>query len=737
MKNIFKNARQLMHQKNGFLTEELELASSSLGLGHLPKRLLPDHIVSSVCGYCSTGCALNVHMRKGDPVNLTPDLRYPVNLGEACPKGWEALTPLKAHDRAKSPYLRQKNGQLQAVDWDTALKVFVRNFKDIQAWYGKDSISFLSTGQICTEEMAFLGALAKFGMGILHCDSNTRQCMATAAVAYKQSFGFDAPPYTYKDFEESDCLVFIGANPCIAHPIMWQRVCRNPHHPAIIVIDPRKTETAMAATHHYALRPKTDLILLYGLAQILIQNNWVNNDYIERCTTGFDDFKNHLKKFDALWVSQETGISVSDIQQLALLIHNGKRVSFWWTMGVNQGYEAVRTAQAIINLALMTGNIGRPGTGANSITGQCNAMGSRLFSNTTNLLGGHDFLKDEDRRKVASILGIDRSVIPDQNSFAYDEIIEQILRGKIKGLWIIGTNPSHSWINQNEFRQVIRDKLEFLVVQDMYHTTETAIMADLILPAAGWGEKEGTVINSERRIGLFKKVSRAPGVALADFYIFKLIAEYWGCQDMFKAWDSPQAVFKIFKELSRGMPHDISGVRDYPMIEEYGGIQWPLAEGTLLVDQERRLFEDGKFFHADGKARFMFADIRPQPEPVDDEYPFVLLTGRGTSSQWHTQTRTGKSAILRKMYPNEAYVEINTDDARKFNLQQGQWVYVSTKRGQVKAQASILSTINQGQIFMPMHYPETNQLTLGVFDPYSRQPSYKICAARITASAYH
>lgn len=734
MSNIFKNIKKLMHQKHGPLTEELELVRSGGGLGRLPQRLLPERTVSLTCGYCSTGCSLNVHMKNGKPVNLTPNHQYPVNMGEACPKGWEALTPLAAPDRAAFPYLRQEDGRLYPVRWETALNAFVENFKSIQNKYGNDSVAFLSTGQIATEEMAFLGSLAKFGMGMTHGDSNTRQCMATSAVAYKQSFGYDAPPYTYKDFEESDCLIFIGANPCLAHPIMWQRVCQNKHNPKIVVVDPRKTETAMAATHHYAITPKSDLILFYGLAHILVKNNWIDQQYIKDHTHGFDEFNNHIKRFDPVWVSQKTGISVEDLKVFAGLIHDGKRVSFWWTMGVNQGYEAVRTAQAIINLALMTGNIGRPGTGANSITGQCNAMGSRLFSNTTALLGGRDFTDPEDRLEVAAILGIPAETIPQEKSFAYDEIIEQVVRGKIKGLWIIGTNPTHSWINGNEFRKVLEDNLEFLVVQDMYHTTDTAVMADLILPAAGWGEKEGTMINSERRYGLLKKVSRAPGVALADFYIFKLIAEYWGCADMFKNWSSPEAVFQIMKKLSQDMPCDITGIRDYKMIEMNGGIQWPLPRGANEFTQERRLFEDGKFYHDDEKARMLFAEIKPHPEPVDQEYKFYLLTGRGTSSQWHTQTRTGKSAVLRKMYPAYAYVEINPEDARRLGLSQGQWVWISTKRGQVKAQASILPTIAKGQIFMPMHYKETNQLTLGVFDPYSRQPSYKICAAKVEAA---
>ena len=732
---LIKKIKNLVYQKDGPFTQELALESSVVGLGKLPKRFLPDQTTDMVCGFCSVGCALTIHIKEKEAVNLTPTLDYPVNLGQACPKGWEALTPLKAPDRATTPYLRVPSGKLVPVDWDTALKTFVNRFKKIQQTYGQESIAFLSTGQICTEEMAYLGALAKFGMGMIHGDGNTRQCMATAVVAYKQSFGFDAPPYTYKDFEKSDVLVFVGANPCIAHPIMWERVYRNPHNPEIIVIDPRKTETAMAATKHYALVPKTDLTLFYGLAHILIEKEWIDKKYIENHTNGFEEFKAHVQKFTPEYVSQVTGLDIHQIYELASIIHSGKRVSFWWTMGVNQSYEGVRTAQALINLALMTGNIGKPGTGANSITGQCNAMGSRLFSNTTNLLGGHDFLNPHHCQKVASILGIDPELIPKQNSLAYDEIIEKIVSSKIKGLWVIATNPAHSWINQNEFRQIITN-LEFLVVQDMYYTTETAKLADLILPAAGWGEKEGTVINSERRIGLFKRIAKAPGEALADFYIFKLIAQYWGCEKLFEEWTSPEAIFQILKRISKGMPCDITGIKDYKMIDEARGIQWPFPEGIELKNNERRLFEDGRYYHADGKARFIFENIRSSPEPTDEAYPFVLLTGRGSSSQWHTQTRTSKSAILRTMYSKDVYVEINPTDAQKINIEQNQWVFVATRRGKIKALASIVPTVKRGQIFMPMHYEETNKLTFPAFDPYSRQPSYKICAANVSHNPY-
>ncbi|MDB6039638.1 MAG: nitrate reductase [Verrucomicrobiales bacterium] len=714
----------------GSLTSELKLTDGAFGLGRLPERLQPNSVTDLVCGFCSTGCGLTAHLQDGQAVNLTPTAEYPVNIGMACPKGWEALTPLTAPDRATKPLLRNQDGLLEEANWDIAIQTFCNRFKQIQATHGNSSVAFISTGQIVTEEMALLGALAKFGMGMVHGDGNTRQCMATSVAAYKQSFGFDAPPFTYQDFEESDVIVLVGSNLCIAHPIMWQRILRNPHSPRIIVIDPRTTETALAATQHLAILPKSDLTFLYGIANILIQNGWINQPYIDAHTEGFEEFKTHIKEFDWQAVAAATGLRISELIHCAEAIAHGKRVSFWWTMGVNQSHEGTRVAQAIINLALMTGNIGRPGTGANSITGQCNAMGSRLFSNTTNLFGGRDFANVQHRQAIAERLNIPVSVIPDENSLAYDQIVAGIESGQIKGLWFIGTNPSHSWIDQSALNDLLK-KLDFLVVQDMFYTTETAQQADLILPAAAWGEKEGTFVNSERRIGVCRKIARAPGEALADFAIFRLIAHYWGCAELLSEWSSPEAVFQILKRLSAGQPCDITGIRDYRMIAENGGIQWPCLDNEDLASNQRRLFTDGKFFHPNQKARFCFEAPRFPEETIDSEYPFTLLTGRGTSAQWHTQTRTSKSAVLRQLYPEEIYVEISHADANRLKVKTGDWIGVRSRRGSLQARVVIAGTVQEMQIFIPMHYRETNLLTKSSFDPYSRQPSYKYCAVAL------
>jgi assimilatory nitrate reductase catalytic subunit len=728
-----KNAlAKLWFNRQGTLTAELLREPGKFGLGQVPKRLAPERTTTITCGFCSTGCGLTAHLKDGQAINLSPATDYPVNLGMACPKGWEALTPLRSADRALTPMTRARRDQpLEPVDWDVALELFVQRFREIQERHGKASVAFLGTGQITNEELALLGAFAKFGMGAVHGDGNTRQCMATAVTAYKQSFGFDAPPYTYQDFELSDVLVFVGANPCIAHPIMWERVCKNKNAPEIIVIDPRRTETAMAATQHFALKPKSDLTLFYAVANLLIENGWIDRGFIADSVDDFESFAEQVKPFTLERAAQATGIEPARILKLVNSIAQGKAVSFWWTMGVNQSHEATRLAQSLINLALITGNIGRPGTGANSITGQCNAMGSRLFSNTSSLFAGRDFTNAEHRAHVADVLGIDVERIPAQSSYAYDQIIEGIRTGEIKGLWIVATNTAHSWIHQNDARELL-GKLEFLVVQDMYHTTETAQHADLVLPAAGWGEKEGTFINSERRLSLIKQVSRAPGQALSDFSIIKLLADAWGVGELFEEWSSPEAAFQILKRLSAGTACDISGIEDYRMLDEMRGIQWPLSSGqSTPPGSERRLFEDGRFFRASGKAKLWFEEPREPPEPADAEYPLLLLTGRGSSSQWHTGSRTDKSAVLRKLFSGEPYVELNPVDALEHGIEQNGWVLVESRRGRALARAFVSQVVQPGQCFMPMHYAQTNQLTYPCVDPYSRQPAYKHCAVRI------
>jgi assimilatory nitrate reductase catalytic subunit len=715
------------------LEQLLDRVQGGFGLPQVPADRAPDSVLRTVCGFCSTGCGLEVHLRDGRAVNLTPDPLHPVNGGVACPKGWEALAPLAGPGRATRPLVR-RDGRLRETSWDDALTVFCDGIRAVQAAYGSEAVAFLSTGQIPIEEMALLGSLAKFGMGIRHGDGNTRQCMATSVVAYKQSFGFDAPPYTYADFEQSDVIVLIGSNLAIAHPIMWARIAANPNDPQIVVIDPRVTETAVAATQHLQLRPTSDLTLLYGLGQLLIERGAVDRSFIDDHTEGFDEYAAHVATYTADRVAAATGLDLAQLERLADTIAEGRAVSFWWTMGVNQSHQGVRTAQAIIDLALMTGNIGRPGTGANSITGQCNAMGSRIFSNTTNLLGGHDFRDEGHRRKIADILGIDEERIPTDAGLPYDQIVDGIAEGRIKALWVIATNSGHSWIDRSRLDEVL-GRLDLLVVQDMYADTETARRADVVLPAAGWGEKSGTFVNSERRLGLTTAVCTAPGEALADFWIFKAIAERWGCGASFARWRDPEATFGILQEISAGQPCDISGVRGYDHLYR-GGVQWPYPADAAKTGEdaparERRLFADGRFFTTSGRARFVVDEPRPPVEVTSERFPLVLLTGRGGAAEWHTRTRTSRSETLRAMTSDDLWIDIHPDDAAARGIDKGDQVRVTSRRARVSAKARVVPTVARGHVFLPMHHPDTNLLTAPGFDPHSHQPAYKHSAVQV------
>ncbi len=692
--------------------------------------------IRTTCSYCSVGCNFSATVADGnfDPSAkgaFMPSKEYPVNLGKSCPKGFNLLKAFDTDDRLTSPMVRDPDGSLRLVDWDEAIDLFCARFASIKNQYGPESVAYLSTGQIPFEEMAFLGALFKFGMGFIHADGNTRQCMATAAVAYKQAFGFDAPGFTYQDFEESDLMIFVGANPVISHPVMWNRVKMNRTDPTIVTIDPRRTKTATESAIHLQIEPKTDLVLLYGMIRELIHRDWIDHELIARSTEGFDELREHVTPFTLERVVSETGLSRAQVLDLVERIHSAKAASIYWTMGVNQSHQGVRTAQAIINLCLITGHIGRPGTGPNSITGQANAMGSRLYSNTTGMFALYDFESESDRKTMAEILRIPESAIPARTGLPYHRIVEEIDAGTIKGLWVVATNPLHSWINSEAAERALR-KLDFLVVQDIYHTTETARLADLLLAAAGSGEKEGTFINSERRLGGVRKIIDPPGNAKTDFQIFRMIADRWGCGELLSEWSSPEAVFRILQRTSRGRACDITGIEGYEMIDRHGGIQWPFPD-TPEADRtpQRRLYADGRFFTPSGKARLLVDPVAEPPERPDAEYPFLLLTGRGSVAQWHTQTRTGKVEMLRRLYPEDLPVQLNPADAGRLGVTDGDPVTVVSRRGRATAYAEITDEVRAGHLFMPMHYADTNHLTFPVFDPYSHQPGYKYAAVRI------
>ncbi|MGU8139291.1 nitrate reductase [Clostridium perfringens] len=684
--------------------------------------------IQSTCNYCALACNLDFYTEDGKIKRVVPTPHYPVNKGFSCIKGLNLDKQCTKFNGSKKPLLKMKDGERKAIEWKEAFDLFASKMTAIQEKYGKESVAYISTGQLPTEEMALLGHVGRSYMGI-NGDGNTRLCMASAVVAYKQSFGFDAPPYTLKDLELSDTIFFIGANPVIAHPIAWGRVRKN-KDAKIITIDPRKSETAMNSDMWIDIKTKGDLALFYTLANVLIEKGWIDQDYINNYTEGFEDFKAHVKKYTLEDVEERTGISKMRVLELAKIIHEGKRVSFWWTMGVNQSYEAVRTAQAIINLALITGNMGREGTGANSLTGQCNAMGSRMFSNTTALYGGGEYNNKERRKVVADILGMDENMLPTKPTLDYEQIIKGINKGEIKGLWVVCTNPRHSFTNNEEFKKAMKN-LDFFVVQDIYEDTDSSKECDLYLPSVPAIKKEGFLINTERRLSALVPVLEKEEDELSDYEILLGIGEALGMGSLLDKWRTPEDAFKLLRECSKGMPCDITGVT-YERLRDSKGIQWPCREGEELESDERRLFEDGKYYTPSGKAKLIFEDVTENPNATNEEFPFNLNTGRGTVGQWHTHTRTREIQAVTNIVPQKAYVDINRKDAERLDIKENDEVLIHSSNGHTSEFiARLTDNLKEKTLYAPIHYIETNLLTPSVFDPYSKEPSYKTVQVNI------
>lgn len=678
--------------------------------------------VQSTCNFCALACNMDFYVEDDKIVKVVPTKGYPVNDGFSCIKGLSLDKQQTVVKSSPLPKVRQNDGSFKTLEWDDAFKYVADRFLEIQEKYGKESVAGISTGQLTLEEFALLGHVMRNYLKT-NLDGNTRLCMASAVVAHKQSFGFDAPPYTLQDAELSDTIVLIGANPVVAHPIFWGRI-RSNKNKKLIVIDPRRSETAQNADYWYGIKGKSDLALFYTVANLIIEKGYVNEEYVANYTEGYEEFKEFVKKYTLEKGAEATGLNQEQILEFVELIHAGKRVSFWWTMGVNQSYEAVRTAQAIINLALMTGNIGRPGTGANSLTGQCNAMGSRAFSNTAGLYGGGDFDNPVRRKRVAEVLEVDESVLAEKPTAPYNVIVEKINAGEIKALWVVCTNPRHSWTNNETFQKAV-EKLELFVVQDIYDDTDSAQICDVYLPVVPGIKKEGSYINTERRVSPMRQVLERKENEKTDYQVIFGIGKALGMGSLLDKWKTPKDAFNLMKECSRNMPCDITGI-DYDALTDSKGIQWPFREGEELKEDQRRLFEDNLYYTPSKKAKFMFEDVMENPIPTTEEFPLILNTGRGTVGQWHTQTRTREVRFIEDVSIEAAYVYINTKLAEENNIKENDMIRIHSINGH---HADFLAKITDNQryeeLYAPLHYVECNKLTPSIYDPYSKEPSYK------------
>jgi anaerobic selenocysteine-containing dehydrogenase len=697
--------------------------------GYVSSQKIPDRWVSTTCGYCSVGCGMFIGVKDGRAVSVRGNPDHPVNRGMLCPKGLSEHHTIAVDNRARHPLLR-RGSSMERVSWDDALTTMAARFRDVQSRYGPGAVGVISTGQLVTEEFYALGKLVQLGLGTSNYDGNTTLCMATAVQGYKRSFGSDGPPGAYEDLERADVILLIGANVAENHPILCWRLRSNPNA-TIVVVDPRVTKTAMMADLHLPLRPRSDLALINGLIHIVIEHHLIDRDYIDRYTTGFEELRASVAEYTPEHVAEITGLSPELIFRTAWAYARAEAAFIGWTMGVNHSTKGTETVNAINNLALITGNIGRTGAAPFSITGQCNAMGTREAGFASNIPGYRKFESAADREEVARLWNVPVERIPTARGLAYPDIIEAVLEKKIRALWIIATNPIVSFPNVKALQQAL-EGLEFLVVQDGYHPTPTSEYAHLMLPAAMWGEKEGTYTNSERRVSKVNRAVAPPGEARSDFDIFLHLAGALGVRDeIFPGWTKPADAFEEWKRVSAGRLCDYSGMT-YKAIEQHGGVQWPFPAGATNPGETRRLYTEGGYRTDDGRARLIAVKWEPFPEQPSDEFPFVLNTGR-TVEHWHTRTKTGKVPILERLSPH-AWVEMNPRDARGLRLKPQDRVDVVSRRGRVRGiELRVTETVAPGQIFVPFHYAEANanEVTQSAFDPYSREPNYKQSAARV------
>ena len=684
----------------------------------------------TTCGYCSTGCSIEVGVDaegKGVAARGVGDGK--VNQGKLCIKGIFEYELFNSAGRGTAPLLRDKIFEpFREASWDESLDKLAAEIQRIQAAYGRDSFAILSTGQILTEEFYTLGKLARGVIGSNNYDGNTTLCMASAVSGYKRSFGSDGPPGCYDDFAHTDCLLALGSNLPEQHPIIYWRMreARERRHFPLIVVDPRVTLFAQLADIHLPITPGTDVVLLNALAHVILKEGLHKPEYIAAHTSGFEEFAQLVEQYDPVSASRICGIDEDTIRHVARVYAKAGAAMTIWTMGINQSTHGSDGVVAINNLNLITGNIGKPGGTSLSITGQCNAMGTREWSSASGLPGYRALEKDYDREAIAKYWGIAAEFFPKKRGLFMTDIFPAIETGQIKGAWIIGTNPMTSMPNSNRIRRTL-EKLEFLAVQDAYKDVETAQYAHLFLPAALWGEKEGVFTNTERRVNLVRKVVDAPGEARSDLWIFNQVARRFEQGRAIHFPETPAGVFDEMRELSRGRFMDYSGL-NHDKIEKSRGIQWPCPEGS--EDGAARLYGDGVFQHPDGKAKLIPLPFVDNNERPDGEYPFWLNSGR-VVEHFHTRTRTGKIGNCNKFSPTP-YMEMNPDAARRLGIEHMSYARLTSRRGDAVVLVQLTQRVPPDMVFIPFHFHEcVNRLTLGLLDPHSRQPAFKQCAVKI------
>lgn len=689
----------------------------------------------STCSYCGVGCGIIVNKDNKGRTTVEGDPDHPVNRGMLCSKGMNLHYVVEdKSDRLQYPQMRWgKSHPLERVDWDTALSRSAAVFKSIIKKHGPDAVAFYVSGQCLTEEYYLVNKLSKGFLKTNNIDTNSRLCMSSAVMGYIKTLGEDSVPISYEDIELADCFLVAGANPAWCHPILWRRVEKHKEEnpdTKIIVVDPRVTQSCSLADLHLQLNPGTDEVLYLAIGRCLIENGDIDVDFIQHHADGFDAYKELVMETSLESAAATCGVPVEDIKLAASYIGDAKGFLSLWAMGLNQSAEGVNKNLALIDLNLITGHIGKPGSGPFSLTGQPNAMGGREVGGMATLLASHrNLMNPEHRQEVADFWGVDS--LPDQPGKTATQIFEGLEEGSIKALWIICTNPLVSMPDARRVEAAMK-KAKFVVVQDISAKAEAIPYADLVLPAAGWGEKEGTMTNSERRISYLNKFTDAPGEALPDAEILLKFAKKMNYSGF--DFKNMAEVYAEYCQLTKGTNIDISGL-DYDYLKSNGTVQWPFTDKSK--GGTARLFTDKKFYTPNGRAQILANGPKNKTELPSDDYPLILTTGR-IRDQWHTMTRTGKVSKLNKHIPTP-FLEIHPEDAAERNLKDGETVLISGKRGEVRVHAQITDKIKKGVVFLPMHwgkilqndFSRTNNLTGNGIDPVSKQPDFKFSTVQV------
>jgi assimilatory nitrate reductase catalytic subunit len=679
-----------------------------------------------------------IHSENDKIIDVKGDPQHPANFGRLCTKGSTLHLSAKLDNRLLYPEVRQSRHLPRTrATWDESLDLVVEKFATLIETHGPDSVAFYISGQLLTEDYYVFNKLAKGLIGTNNVDTNSRLCMSSAVAGYKLTLGADAPPACYEDIDHTDCLFIAGSNTAFAHPILYRRIEdakeKNPNL-KIVVVDPRQTDTAKAADLHLAILPGTDVALFNGMLHIMLWEGMLDNDFIDAHTNGFAELKETVREYTPKMVADICGIKEADIITAAKWFGKGPTLSMY-CQGLNQSINGSDKNAALINLHLATGQIGKLGAGPFSLTGQPNAMGGREVGGMATLLSGHrDLANPVHRAEVASLWGIESiSDIPGKSAV---DMFKAVKDGSIKAIWIACTNPAQSMPDLNDVLEAL-DNAELVVVQDAFDNTETCQYADVLLPASTWGEKEGSVTNSERRITRVNPAVTPPAEARHDWAIVvdfaQRLEQRLAKNTALFPYTTTEQIFDEHRETTRGRDLDITGL-SYTLLNEQGPQQWPFKNGD--VTGKARLYADGVFQKPDGKAQFLNATYKGTADKTDARYPLHLLTGR-LRDQWHGMSRTGNVAQLFN-HAEEPVIHMSADDMMRRSIQNGDIVKVSNKRGSLVLPVQMSDEVKPSQTFIPMHWGSQFMHGLGVnalmpsaYDKVSKQPELKHTAIKL------